>query len=178
MDITTSTTSIDYITMFLGLICVGIFIVMVTFIIGFNNSNSLTGTIVGYGIILVGIVLFSLFSINSKYKNLTVLQLFVSTTPFLLIIASLLFTNITLSTYFNNISKSNVNEKFGTLVTLFLIFTFIQVFAIFHSRSSPMINYLLPYILSLLGTINIIISIFIHVNLKYFTTDGFRIIQE
>ena len=66
---TTSTTSIDYITMFLGLICVGIFIVMVTFMIGFNNSNSLTGTMVGYGIILVGIVLFSLFSINSKYKK-------------------------------------------------------------------------------------------------------------
>ena len=175
-------------TLYLSLIAVGIVLLFAT--IGSSGSDSINGTIAGYSLTGVGILLmvsylcYNLYN-NRKEQNILAKsnrQLFMSFIytcgPFLLILGVIGYALYLLTTFKYRISDGNVAPSYTTFTNISVILILIQLAIFFmgskkeNFKNTGRLDRVYSMLIYMVGIIYIAAVITIGVILTYFTTDG------
>ena len=161
-----------------SLIIVGTIIIFST--IGTSSVGSVTGTIIGYSFIIVGLLIISGVSLSKmgSHGNFNIISFLMTSGPFLLTIAILSYLLYLLSIYFKQITDGNVSKGYYTFSNIIIILIIAQL--IIFSYGSQEKHFKTTYSLSkvygmtlyLLGVITLFTVFTLGTILKYFTTDG------
>jgi len=160
-----------------SLIATGVIIILCT--IGTSSSGAVTGTMVGYSFILVGICSISVYSFMELRKMTSNLWPVLFTIgPILAMIGIIIYMLYLLGTYFNRITTGNVSNGYSTFSNIIVILVLMQI-AIFYNETTKKqyqdtksISKVGSMIILLLDTINIISVITLGTILKDYITDG------
>lgn len=157
-----------------SLIAVGVIIISCT--LGTSSPGGVTGTMIGYCFIIIGLSLISSYLINS-ISNVS--QFFYTAGPFVMIISTILYLVYLLGKYFNRITSGNVSSGYYTFSNISLALIIIQLVVFYNATTaksfnteSPTLSKLNSMIIYLIGTINVISVITLGTILTYYITDG------
>jgi hypothetical protein len=138
------------------------------------NPNSLIALIVSYSIVVSSLVL--MFGIlYNKELTTSLFDKIITLFPLVIIIGILMLMVYLLVSYFDKIASNNVSNYYYTFSILTNIFLVTQLFILYNNigfETSKYISNKTFSILTLLGTINMILVITLNVILKYYSTDG------
>ena len=177
-----------YSSIYKGLIIASV----VAFIIGFFSAGnvSIDSYIAGYSVLILGImmiliILFNgLLNINQGLTNLQLLYTIILTSgPFLLMLGVIAFILYLMITYKNKIIEGHVSSGYYSFSNISVILLLIQLYIVYMNISTPKfdetgkISKVTSSIVYLLGVLTAISSIIMFTILKYFTTDGFRVLN-
>jgi hypothetical protein len=164
----------------------------ISFIIGFFTQDkiSLGAYIAGYSVLTFGIMMILIILFNSIFKtsinNSTtqiLYSIFTTTGPFLLIFGVIAFVLYLLIKYYNIIVEGNVSSGYNTFSNIIVMLLLLQVYLVYTNienerfESSGKISKVTSSIMYLLGVLTTICSINLYIILKYYTTDGFQLIN-
>ncbi len=150
------------------------------------SSNSVMGKTLAYSSICVSVGVLMLLVLNDANINTSdpisnvLYNIFISFSPFIMLLAVLIGSILLTSMYFNDIIK-HPNESYKTMSSISALFIVIQCILFsftmsdsIESTNTVKMSSLDSAKLRLLSTINIIALFSTFVSLKYYTTDGFR----
>jgi len=165
---------------------------LVSFIIGFFTQDkiSLGAYIAGYSVLTFGIMMILIVLFNSILKtsgNSSTTQILYSilmtSGPFLLILGVIAFVLYLLITYYNIIVEGNLSSSYNSFSNIIVMLLLLQVYLVYTNidnesfESSGKISKVTSSIMYLLGVLTTICSMNLYIILKYYTTDGFQIIN-
>jgi len=152
-----------------SLICVGIVIILFT--LGTSSTGGVTGTMIGYSFITIGMLLITGYLIKTITPGLE--AMFFTIGPFLMIISTILYILYLLGKYFDRITTGNVSGGYYTFSNISLILIILQL-VVFYSATigKATLSKLNSMQIYLLGTINIISVATLGSILAYYITDG------
>lgn len=165
---------------------------IVAFIIGFfTDSNlSLGAYISGYSVLILAIlmILIILFSnILRVDQNSSMFQtlysIFMTSGPFILLLAVISFVLYLLIFYQDNIVKGHVAPSYSSFSSIIVMLVLIQVYMVYTNintdkfEATGKIPRLASSIIYLIGILSAISSIVLYTILKYYSTDGFSTIN-
>jgi hypothetical protein len=165
---------------------------MIAFIIGFftRSNTSLGAYIAGYSVLILAVmmILIILFSNVLKYtQNSSMIQTITSILmaggPFILILGIISFVLYLLINYKSNIIEGHVAPGYNSFSNIVIMLLFLQFYLVNSSISSDKFEATgkLPRVTSgilyLLGVVTSICSIILYTILKYYSTDGFKIMN-
>jgi hypothetical protein len=165
---------------------------VISFIIGFFSQGevSIGAYIAGYSVLVLAIIMILIILINNILRLTqgessfgTILTIMLTTGPFLLMLGVIAFTLYLIITYKNNIISGHLSPGYSSFSNINVILLFIQLYIVYVNISSEKfestgkIPSLTSSILYLLGVLEGICSIILLTILKYFTTDGFRVLK-
>lgn len=165
---------------------------MIAFIIGFltDSNTSLGAYISGYSIFTLGImmILIILFSNvlrvtqNEPFMKI-MYAIIMSTGPFILILGVISFILYLLINYKDNIVAGQVApgyNSFSNIIVMLLLLQFYLVNSNINTEkfeTTGKMSKVVSSIIYLLGVITAICSIILYTILKYFSTDGFKLMN-
>jgi hypothetical protein len=162
---------------------------VISFLISFFSSGtvSLNASIAGYstlilGIMMILIILFQgILKVNSNQSLLQVFfSIFISTGPFILILAVIGFVLYLIINYKNLIIDQHVSQSYYTFSNITIILLLLQLYIVYTNitserfESTGKLSKLTSSVIYLLGVLTSICSIILFTILKYYTTDGFQ----
>jgi len=165
---------------------------LVSFIIGFFTQDkiSLGAYIAAYSVLTFGIMMILIVLFNSILKtsgNSSTTQILYSilmtSGPFLLILGVIAFVLYLLITYYNIIVEGNLSSSYNSFSNIIVMLLLLQVYLVYTNidnesfESSGKISKVTSSIMYLLGVLTTICSMNLYIILKYYTTDGFQIIN-
>ena len=165
---------------------------LVSFIIGFFTQDkiSLGAYIAVYSVLTFGIMMILIVLFNSILKtsgNSSTTQILYSilmtSGPFLLILGVIAFVLYLLITYYNIIVEGNLSSSYNSFSNIIVMLLLLQVYLVYTNidnesfESSGKISKVTSSIMYLLGVLTTICSMNLYIILKYYTTDGFQIIN-
>jgi hypothetical protein len=165
---------------------------IVAFIIGFftDSKLSLGAYISGYSALILAIlmILIILFSnILRVEQNSSMFQtlysIFMTSGPFILLLAVISFVLYLLIFYQNNIVKGHVAPGYSSFSSIIVMLVLIQVYMVYTNINTDKfevtgkIPRLASSIIYLIGILSAISSIVLYTILKYYSTDGFSTIN-
>lgn len=165
---------------------------MVAFIIGFftESQTSLGAYISGYSVFTLGIMMILTILFTNVLKtsqNETIFKILyaimMTAGPFILILGVISFVLYLLINYKDNIISGNVApgyNSFSKIIVMLLLIQFYLVNSNINSEkfeTTGKISKVTSSIIYLLGVLTAICSIILYTILKYFSTDGFRIMS-
>jgi hypothetical protein len=161
-----------------SLICVGIVIILFT--LGTSSTGGVTGTMIGYCFIIIGMLLITGYLIKTIMPGLGLEAMFFTIGPFLMIISTILYILYLMGKYFDRITTGNVSGGYYTFSNISLILIILQLVVFYNATTSktfktdsPTLSKLNSMIIYLLGTINIISVATLGSILAYYITDGY-----
>jgi hypothetical protein len=146
-----------------------------------KTYNSLSGTIVGYVLIMIGFLLMMTMIITSIYKSpqqLNVLSVMFHIGPFFIILSLLSVVVWLLSTHFDQIVENRVSPGYNTFTNIIIVITAFQLMVFFYGMRQPLFksSNKLPKLYTLLiyflGIISCVAVLSLSNVLSYFSTDG------
>ncbi len=151
--------SISWISAIYTLILVGMLVVLFT---SMNfTEGSVVGNIVGYSVMLLGVILL----IGNIYNKIPITNLFDLTIPSILLLATLTFNIIMTSLFFKDIAKESI-PYYGTFSFIILLMTFSQIYLLKEQTNKYNIR-----LSTLFGLINLVTATTMFIILKYYPTD-------
>lgn len=163
---------------------------MIAFIIGFftDSNTSLGAYIAGYSVFTLGImmILVILFSnIIKVTQNESIMKIIyailMATGPFILILGVISFVLYLLINYKDNIVAGQVAPGYNSFSNIIVMLLLLQFYLVNSNISTEKfeatgkISKVVSSIIYLLGVVTAICSIILYTILKYFSTDGFKI---
>lgn len=165
---------------------------MIAFIIGFftDSKTSLGAYISGYSVSILGVmmiltILFTNIINNTQNEPFTKIftTIFATAGPFILILAVISFVLYLLITYQKNIVNGHVAPSYNSFSQIIVMLLFIQFYLVNSNISEEKfqitgkLSRVTSNIIYLLGVLTGISSITLYTILKYFSTDGFTLIN-
>ena len=165
---------------------------VIAFIIGFFSSGnvSIDAYITGYSVLILGVVMLLLILFNGIIKlsqNATTFQLItiilMTTGPFLLMLGVVGLILYLIITYKENIVENHVSQGYYSFSNITIILILLQLYIVYTNitdskfEETHKLSNVSASIIYLLGVLSGISSIIIFTILKYFTTDGFQIMN-
>ena len=177
-----------YNSIYKGFIITGV----IAFIIGFFTQGeiSISAYIAGYSVLVLAIIMLLIILINnilrvnqgqSSFESF--FSIIMSTGPFLLMLGVIGFTLYLIITYKNNIISGHLSPGYASFSNINAILILIQLYIVYLNISSDKfestgkISPVTSSVIYLLGVLEGICSIILLTILKYFTTDGFRLLK-
>jgi hypothetical protein len=157
----------------------------------FSSGNvSLGALISGYCVLIIAImmilniIIYNLLQVNQNAGFFqTILNMIVSTGPFLLMLGVIGFVLYLLITYKNKILLGHISSGYTNFNNIIIIMVLLQVYLLYHSintdkfETTKKISKVTTSILYLYGVITAICSITLFTILSKFTADGFQSLQ-
>jgi hypothetical protein len=165
---------------------------VIAFVIAFFSQGevSLGAYIAGYSVLILAITMILIILINNIFrvtKDQSTLKLILSiiltTGPFLLMLGVIGFILYLMITYKNNIISGHVSSGYNSFSNIVSLLLFIQLYIVYTNistqsfESTGKISPLTSSIIYLLCVLSGICSVILFTILKYFTTDGFRVLK-
>jgi hypothetical protein len=178
-----------YDSIYKGLIIGGI----TSFIISYftSDATSYNSLICGYAIIMIGVLMILTLIISKNLDaqgNNTEMQIFLSlisiSGPFLFILMVLGFIFFILSVYKTHILGGQVSSSYNTFSNITLLLIMIQIYIIYTNIDNPIfknsgnLSSTSKNVLYLIGVSTLFTTGTMYIILKYFTTDGFQMLQN
>ena len=160
---------------------------IITFVIYFSSSGetALGALISSYVLLLISILMILISSSNTILETKqsgsmfeTVLSIFLSTGPFLLMLGVIGFILYMIILYKETIATNHVSSEFYTFINLSIMLLLLNISIIYEniskskSQENNGLSKIMSRILLLVGIIIVICSFIIYKILKYFKTDG------
>ena len=169
-----------YTIIYNSLLLVGLIIVFFT--MGSNTSSNLTGTIIGYSFIVVGVLLLIGFLLNNMNTiagaNFSFISSLITVGPFVLMIGILVYMIYLLSYYFSQITAGHISSGYYTFMNIFVVLLMVEFYIFYNNlqdkafKTTGTIGKVPGMVLYLLEIISIVTLITLGIILKYFSTDG------
>jgi hypothetical protein len=146
-----------------------------------NSYNSLSGTIVGYALIMIGFLIMMTITASNIYKSpqqMNVLSLIFNTGPIVVILALLITVISLISVHFDQIVENRVSPGYNTFTNIIIVIIFCQLLIFFYGMKQPQFKAtnklpkLYNLIIYFLGIISCVAVISLSNVLSYFSTDG------
>jgi len=112
-------------TIYKTFIIVGIIILLCT--VWTNTSSSLTGSIVGYSFLIVGILLVLSELLKKKYysqTSISVMYIVTTLLPVLILLGSLIYMISMISIHFDRISQDHISGSYYSFMVIFILLLF------------------------------------------------------
>lgn len=153
--------------------------------IGLGGNSSVTGRIIGYSFLIVGLILFLSNTlqkiVNSKNtESKSIIAIVTTLGPFLPAIGLLAWAIIIYSEHFDVIAKNNLTPSFNMLGTFLVIINLILTYMFYKNMNSKefietqQINRVSGMIIYFVEVIFLVIMISMYIIVRYFVTDGFQ----
>ena len=165
---------------------------IISFVIGFFSEGkvSLGAYVAGYSVLILGIMMILLILFNSIMKiteGQSILQILytilLTTGPFLLMLGVIAFILYLMIKYKSIILDNHVSGGYNSFSNITVILILIQLYIVYTNISSDSfetsgkMSKVTSSMIYLLGVLSAITTTFLYTNLKYFTTDGFSILN-
>ena len=165
---------------------------VIAFIIAFFSQGevSLGAYIAGYSVLILAIIMILIILINSVFRVTKdqstlkiILSIILTTGPFLLILGVIGFILYLIITYKNNIISGHLSSGYYSFSNIVSLLLFIQLYIVYMNistesfESTGKISPLTSSMIYLLAVLSGICSVILFTILKYFTTDGFRVLK-
>jgi hypothetical protein len=165
---------------------------LISFIIGFFSKPkiSLGAYLAGYSVLILGIMMIiiilfnNILKINGNSSNIQIFYTILMTSgPFILMLGVIAFILYLLITYYNRISEGEVASGYNTFSNIIVMLLLLQLYLVYNNidntnfETSGKISKVVSSIIYLLGVLTTICSINLYIILKYYTTDGFKLIN-
>jgi len=166
-------------TIYKTFIIVGIIILFCT--IWSNTPSSLTGSIVGYSFLVIGILLVLSELLKKKYYSQTAINIsyiFTTLLPVIILLSSLIYMASMTSIYFDRISQGHVTESYYKFMIAFIILltglltTFYKGTQNQEFKTTQTLNKVTSLFIYLIEIIYIVVIITLCIILTNFFTDG------
>lgn len=166
---------------------------VISFLISFFSSGNIAfgAMLSGYCVLILGIMMLLLMLFIEILKVTQgqgafkiFYELIISTGPFILMLGIIGFITYLIITYKTIIIDHNVSDNYYTFSNITLTLILIQLYIIYTSISSSTsegprkISTVTGSLLYLLGILSMCSSLIVFTILKYYTTDGFSIINK
>ena len=163
---------------------------IVAFIIGFftSSSASLGAYLAGYSVLILGImmilvILFShILKVTANDSTLQILySIFITSGPFILMLAVISFVLYLLIRYKNNIIEGHIAPGYNSFSNIIVILLMIQLLIVMNNINtekfelSGKMSKVTSSMIYLLGVLTGISSIILYTILKYYSTDGITV---
>jgi hypothetical protein len=177
-----------YANVYKGFIIAG----LVSFIVGFftQGITSLNSYIAGYSILILAIAMMLIIIFNNVNKVTegsstmqTILSIFMSSGPFLLMLAVISMIIYLIVKYKSKIVQNHISSGYYSFSNITALLIFIQLYFIYTNvltdkfQNTGKIDKVTSSIIYLLGVLSSMTVIIIYTILQYYTTDGFTTIN-
>jgi hypothetical protein len=175
-----------YSTIYNSFLIVGIIILWCT--IWSNTASNLTGTIIGYAFVIVGILMLlgylmnnlnTLSSGSGKANTMSLIMSSITTLgPFVLLIGILVYMIYLLSYYYVQITNGRVSSGYNTFMNIFIILLMVEFYVLYNGmqdnnfKTTGTVGKVTGMVLYFLELISIVVIITLGIILRYFSTDG------
>jgi len=165
---------------------------VIAFIIAFFSQGevSLGAYIAGYAVMIFAIIMILIILINNVFRFTKddstikiIIPIIMTTGPFLLMLAVIGFLLYLIITYKNNIISGHVSSGYNSFSNIVSLLLFIQLYIVYTNisketfESTGKLSPITSSIIYLLCVLSGICSVILFTILKYFTTDGFRVLK-
>jgi hypothetical protein len=165
---------------------------IISFVIGFFSEGnvSLGAYIAGYSVLILGIMMILLILFNSIMKitegqSITQIlyTILLTSGPFLLMLGVIAFILYLIITYKSIILDNHVSNSYHSFSNINVILILIQLYIVYTNittesfEKTGKISKVTSSMVYLLGVLSAISSIILYTILKYFTTDGFKLLK-
>ncbi len=165
---------------------------IISFVIGFFSEGnvSLGAYIAGYSVLILGIMMILLILFNSIMKitegqSITQIlyTILMTSGPFLLMLGVIAFILYLIITYKSIILDNHVSNSYYSFSNINVILILIQLYIVYTNittdsfEKTGKMSKVTSSMVYLLGVLSSISSIILYTILKYFTTDGFKVLK-
>ena len=163
---------------------------VISFIISFFSSGevSLGASLAGYSVLILGIMMILIILFQNILKNnpnqslfQIIYSIFITTGPFILILAVIGFILYLIISYKNLIIDEHVSKSYYTFSNIAIVLLLLQLYIVYTNisterfESTGKISKLTSSLVYLLGVLTSMCSLILYTILKYYTTDGFKV---
>jgi hypothetical protein len=163
---------------------------VISFIISFFSSGevSLGASLAGYSVLILGIMMILIILFQNILKNnpnqslfQLIYSIFITTGPFILILAVIGFILYLIISYKNLIIDEHVSKSYYTFSNIAIVLLLLQLYIVYTNisterfESTGKISKLTSSLVYLLGVLTSMCSLILYTILKYYTTDGFKV---